>query len=422
MATLKTKLVTGLVLASLSFGLPLACSSDDRPVPDPVSDQTDDDAEEIEAPAILGFFPCQGGQAANYPCNGVDLMSQIPLVFFDAQRGNDSWGWVDPSTGKEYALMGLNNGTGFVDISSPSNPMYLGKLPTATVSSNWRDIKVYNNYAFIVAEADDHGMQVFDLTRLRSVASPPETFTADARLTDFGSAHNIVINEESGYAYAVGADNFEGGPIFINIQDPLNPVTEGGYEDGDYSHDAQVVTYNGPDTEHIGKEIFIGSNENEVVIADISDKAEPRTIATISYSNVGYTHQGWFTEDQRFFLLGDELDELEIGSRSRTIVFDFEDLDNPLIHTTYLGPTFAIDHNGYVVGDTFYLANYTAGIRMVDISAIEAATMTEVALFDTFPDNDETSFNGVWSVYPFLPSGNIIVSDIAGGLFIVARQ
>ena len=422
MATLKTKLVLGLVFTGLLFGIPLGCSSDDGNLPAPVETDSDGDNQQDDAPAILGFIACQGGDAGGFPCDGMDLMSRIPLEVFNAQRGNDSWGWVDPSTNREYALMGLNNGTAFVDITSPSSPIYLGKLPSATSSSNWRDIKVFNNYAFIVAEADGHGMQVFDLTKLRSVGSPPETFEADARLTDFGSAHNIVINEDSGYAYAVGADNFEGGPIFINIQDPLNPVTEGGYSEGDYSHDAQVVTYNGPDADHVGKEIFIGSNENEVVIADISDKSEPRTLATINYSNVGYTHQGWFTEDQRFFLLGDELDELEIGNRSRTIIFDFEDLDNPVVHTTYLGPTFAIDHNGYVVDNSFYLANYTAGIRVIDISAIESTTMTEVASFDTFPDNNDASFNGVWSVYPFLPSGNIIVSDISGGLFIVARQ
>ena len=220
----------------------------------------------------------------------------------------------------------------------------------------------------------------------------------------------------------VGASSFDGGPLFINIQDPQNPVLEGGYAGSEYTHDAQVVTYTGPDVEHFGKEIFIGSNENEVVIVDITDKNDPILLSTVEYSNVGYTHQGWFTEDQRFFLLGDELDELEVGNRSRTIIFDFADLDAPFVHTTYLGPTFAIDHNGYVQDNTFYLSNYTAGIRTIDISGIEATTLTEVGFFDTFPENNDASFNGVWSVYPFLPSGNIIVSDISGGLFIVRRQ
>ena len=397
------------------------CSSSDDPTPsDPIEVEADNDPDPVNV--ILGFSACQGGFAGSFPCENINLMSNIPLSEFAAQRGNDSWGWVDPATGKEYALMGLNNGTAFIDISAPSSPIYLGKLPSATGSSNWRDIKVLDNYAFIVSEADDHGMQVFDLTKLRTVSSTPATFEADALLTDFGSAHNIVINPDSQYAYAVGADNFEGGPLFINIQDPLNPILEGGYAEGDYTHDAQVVTYTGPDLDYAGAELFIGSNENEIVIADITNKAEPRSIATISYADVGYTHQGWFTEDQRFFILGDELDEVEIGTRSRSIIFDFQDLDNPQIHFEYLGPTFAIDHNGYVLGNQFYLANYTAGLRITDLSNIAAATMNEVAFFDTVPDSDDPSFTGVWSVYPYLPSGNIIVSDIAGGLFILQQQ
>jgi choice-of-anchor B domain-containing protein len=283
----------------------------------------------------------------------------------------------------------------------------------------WRDIKTYSNHAFIVSEAPGHGMQVFDLTRLRNVTNPPETFTADATYNVFGSAHNIVINENSGFAYAVGSDTFSGGPHFVNIQNPTNPIAAGGYADDAYSHDAQVVTYNGPDTEHTGKEILIGSNENEVVIVDVTDKNAPTQISTINYSNIGYTHQGWFTENMEYFLLGDEIDEINFGVNSRTLVFDFTDLDNPVFHMEYLGPTGAIDHNGYVVGNTFYIANYTAGLRAVDISNIASGVMVESGSFDTFIPNNNTSFNGAWNIYPFFASGNIIVSDIESGMLVV---
>jgi len=128
----------------------------------------------------------------------------LDLNTLDADTANDSWGWTDDSTGNEYAIIGLNNGTAFVDITNTEDPKYLGKLATATENSNWRDIKVYNNHAFIVSEASDHGMQVFDLTKLRDISNPPENLVADTHFTEFGSAHNIVINEDSGYAYPVG--------------------------------------------------------------------------------------------------------------------------------------------------------------------------------------------------------------------------
>jgi len=369
--------------------------------------------------------PCENGMAGIYPCNDYDLMAHMSLTDLGATglRGNDSWGWTDPSNGNEYALVGLSSGVAFVDISNPLTPILLGNLPTATINSSWRDIKVYKDHAFIVSEAFNHGMQVFDLTKLRNLTNTPQTFSPDAHYTGFGSAHNIVINETSGYAYIVGTDRsgtYAGGPLFINIQNPINPIDEGGFTG--YSHDAQVVTYNGPDTDYTGKEILVGSNENEVVIVDVTDKANPIQIATINYSNIKYTHQGWFTEDQKYFIVGDELDETNFGNNTRTLVFDFTDLDNPVNHMEYFGPTSAIDHNGYVNGNLYFLANYKAGVRVIDLTNISSSSMSEVGYFDTYPSSDTVGFSGAWNVYPYFSSGNIIISDLQGGLFIIRKS
>jgi choice-of-anchor B domain-containing protein len=381
----------------------------------------------LEPDPVTLAAPCENGMAGIYPCNGYDLISRIEirdLVSGGGVFGNDSWGWTDPSNGKEYALMCTTAGTSFIDISTPSSPRVVGFLRTHTSNSTWRDVKTYGNYAFIVSEATNHGMQIFDLTKLRDVndGDPSVTFTEDAHYSGFGTAHNIVINESKGYAYAVGTNTFNGGPHFVDISNPLIPLFVGGYGNDAYSHDAQVITYNGPDTDYTGREILIGSNENEVVIVDVTNKSNPTQISKISYSNIGYTHQGWFTDNTRYFILGDELDEQNTGSNTRTIVFDFNDLDNPLLHMTYLGPTLAIDHNGYVKGNTFYLANYSAGVRIIDISNISVRSMTEVGYFDTYPTNNIASSNGVWNVYPYFASGNIILSDINGGFFVIKKS
>ena len=365
--------------------------------------------------------PCNNGMAGSYPCNGYDLQSFIPFSTFNTSGGNDSWGWTDPDDGNEYAIMGLKNGTAFIDISDPINPVYLGKLPTHTSNSTWRDIKVYQNHAFVVSEAGGHGMQVFDLTRLRNVANPPETFTEDAHYDGFGSAHNIVINEESGYAYGVGAD-YNGGAHFINIQDPLNPIGEGGYAGSGYTHDAQVIIYNGPDTDYTGKEIYIGSNESFVTIVDVTDKSNPVLIANATYSNDSYTHQGWLTEDLKYFILGDETDELNFGFNTKTIVFDFSDLDNPQFDFDYFGTTPAIDHNGYTKNNKYYLANYTAGLTVLDISDLGNQNMSEIGYFDTYPSSNSAGFSGAWNVYPYFESGNIVISNSSGGGFFLVKS
>ena len=363
-------------------------------------------------------IPCENGMAGEYPCNGFDLQSFISLEEMDAIRGNDSWGWTDPDNGDEYAIMGVKNGTVFINISDPINPIYLGKLPTHTDNSTWRDIKVYQNYAFIVSEANNHGMQVFDLTRLRNISNPPENFNEDAHYDGFGSSHNIVINEETGYAYSVGDNTYSGGAHFIDISNPLNPIAAGGYSDDGYTHDAQVVIYNGPDTDYTGKEIYIGSNEDEVVIVDVTDKNNPQHISSVSYSNFSYTHQGWITDDFKYYILGDESDEINFGFNTKTIVLDLTDLDNPIHYFDYSGPTLATDHNGYIKGNLFYLANNAAGLRVIDISDISNGEMTEIGSFDSHPLNDFAGYEGIWSTYPYFESGNIVISD-REGFFVV---
>lgn len=366
--------------------------------------------------------PCENGFAGDYPCDNYDLMSHINLNALSASKGNDSWGWTDPEDGKEYALMGLDNGTAFIDISNPTNPVYLGKLPTHTQVSSWRDIKVYTNHAFIVSEAPGHGMQVFDLTRLRNVTNPPMTFNNDAHYNGFGNAHNVIINKNKAFAYAVGTTTYNGGAHIIDISDPLNPVLAGGYSGSLYTHDAQVVTYSGPDNDYTGKEIFIGFNEEEVILVDVTNPGSPVLISTITYSNMGYPHQGWLSEDQRYLFFGDELDERNFGLKSRTLIFDLQNLDNPTEHFQYSGPTFAIDHNGYVNENMFSLSNYTSGIRLLDITNVASQSISEVGFFDTYPENDTDSFNGSWNNYPFFESGNIVVSDINRGFFLIRKS
>lgn len=405
------------------LGMFTSCSDDDSSTaPMVVTPETEVEAEEPD-PVANGRLVCENGFAGIFPCDDFDLMAQINLSQFgNSVGGNDIWGWTDPATGTEYALFGRREGVSFIDISVPTSPRIVGFLPTETTASRWRDVKVYQDYAFVVSEASGHGMQVFDLSQLRDVApDQTTTFTPSAVYTDFGNAHNIVINEQHPFAYVVGTSTFSGGPHIIDISDPLNPTFAGGFSEQGYTHDAQVITYNGPDVDYVGRELYIGSNEDKVVMLDVTDKANVIEISEVDYPNVGYTHQGWLTEDHRYFIANDELDESNVGFNTRTLLFDFTDLDNPTFSGTFSGDTGAIDHNLFVKGNEVFLSNYTRGIRVADISNIASANLVDTGSFDTFPENNNTSFNGVWSIYPYFNSNNIIISDIDGGLFIIRR-
>lgn len=390
--------------------------------------------------AINGEVGCENGASAAFGCSGVDVLSFVPVRSLGAERGinvNDVWGWTDPETGREYALVGLTNQASFVDISDPEAPRYLGrlKMPEGANASVWRDIKVYENHAFIVADgAGPHGMQVFDLTRFRDLGSEPVEFEPDAHYTEIASAHNIVINEATGFAYTVGGRQggitCGGGLHMIDIRDPKNPVFAGCFADEGTgrsgtgtSHDAQCVTYSGPDEDYAGREICFGSNETAISVADVTDKANPVSIATAAYPNVAYAHQGWLTDDHRYFYLGDELDELaQVNAGTpfpgtRTLIWDMTDLDDPVLAGEYFGETEAIDHNMYVVGDLLYQSNYSNGLRILDIS--DPANPEEVGYLDTVPHEDGTSMGGSWSNYPYFRSGTILVTSGQQGLFMV---
>ncbi|MGB6267975.1 MAG: choice-of-anchor B family protein, partial [Olleya sp.] len=271
-----------------------------------------------QSPCVGGFaIQTLNGVTTSYPCDGYDLLSRIPVstlaTTLGNEEGSDIWGWTDPLDGKEYAIVGMTNSTAFVDISDPINPIFLGRIETANGNTSfWRDIKVYNNYAFIVADGvGNHGMQIFDLTNLRSGVNPDLTYTSspsDGNVKVFngnngitiGSCHNIVINESEGIAYLVGCGGAaSGGPVFVDISNPSTPNIVGSYSAKGYTHDAQVITYNGTDTNvtsptvssvssYVGRQILLASNggsNNKVVLLDVTDITNPQFISEITYPN-----------------------------------------------------------------------------------------------------------------------------------------
>jgi choice-of-anchor B domain-containing protein len=379
--------------------------------------------------APMHATPCVNGFAGVYPCSNIDLLAFEPVANFTASATNSLWGWTDPATGKEYALVGANNGTAFYDLSTPDHPRYLGKLPThaGTGSSSWRDVRTYANHAFVVSDNNGaHGMQVFDLTRLRSVTTP-QTFTEDAFYSQAGTAtlrnvHTIAINEQTGYAYLPGSNTCGGGGLhMVDIRVPTAPVFAGCGTTGHYVHETQCWNYAGPDAAYAGHEICIEANgpTDSIAIVDVTNKAAPVTIASRTYPGAGYPHQGWLTDDHRYLLVNDELDESSFGHNARTYVWDLFDLDAPVLRGFHQHALPVIDHNLYVHGRYVYQSNYEAGLRILEIGNLSQAQLTEVAYFDTYPGSNARQFNGNWNNYRFPGSGIVIATGIDEGLFVL---
>lgn len=380
---------------------------------------------------------CEDGKVAGlYPCDNVDLISFISTGDLVQDRGaklNDVWGWEDPQTGKEYVLAGRTDGLSFIDISNPANPLIVGQLmrTEGSTGSWWRDVKVYKDHAFIVADgAQNHGMQIFDLTQLRDVdpSDMPVDFEETAHYTGVASSHNLIINEDTGFGYAIGSGSGAEGCgrqlHMMDLSDPVNPKFVGCFTNPESggTHDAQCVLYHGRDDDYTGREICFNSNGRSLVLADVTDKSNPVTIANAEYPNTAYTHQGWLSEDHNYFFMNDELDEMNnMVERTRTLIWDMSDLDDPTLVSEYYHDNGASDHNLYVKGNFMYQSNYQSGLRILDITDPE--NPVKVGHFDTAPYADDVKgFAGSWSNYPYFSSGIIVVSSQGEGLFLVRKR
>ncbi len=397
--------------------------------------------------ATAQSIACTAGFAGPYACENVDLLARVEsgalavAACGHGGTGADVWGWTDPETGREYAVQALSDATAFVDVTNPTEPIFVGCMPAPALNFLWRDVKVYDNHAYVVGDFSPvlsdpdnpdavHGLQIFDLTRLRG-AAPMSSFTHDAVYTGIDESHNFVVNEAAGFGYAVASDTCRGMHMLDLKPDPKNPVFLGCFDHPDraggnmFVHDSQCVIYHGPDTEHQGKEICFNANEDVLDIVDVTDKSSPQVLSRRIYEGFSYVHQGWLTENHEYFAVGDETDELDSNTagsphNTHTYLYDVRDLDNPVQLPTYVGPTGAIDHNLYIRGRYMYQANYTAGLRIIDVADIANGNLSQVAFFDTHPpDADGPVFAGLWSNYPFFASGIVIANQIEGGQLFV---
>jgi len=398
---------------------------------------------ELMARASEGAIECLNGVIDGPTDNDVlcnNINQQSFLNFVDLQspeaEGNDCWGWTS-ADGREIAIMGLTTGTTFVDITNPSAPVVKAFMPGNGNPSTWRDMKVVNDWVFVVSEASGHGIQAFDLSRLSQIGAEPEILAADYIIggrndptNELGNCHNIVANPATNKIYAVGCTAgahcaTNGGLYIVDVADPANPVIpDNGFNcyDGDgYVHDAQCVVYKGPDTAYTDRDICFSYNEDTFTIVDVTDPFNMVLVSRTGYPGSAYTHQGWVTEDHTVVLLDDELDEQGSTGELRTYLWDVRDLDAPVLMNTHYHGIQSIDHNQYIVGDYTYQANYMSGLRVLQIDQVNFQ-LTEVGYFDVFPSLDNDNFFGSWSVYPYFASGNIVISSIDYGMYVVSHE
>lgn len=348
---------------------------------------------------------------AQYPSDKITLLKHYSLGDLTAGNGNSCWGYVSPS-GREYALMGCDNKVAFVEITDPSNIQYFASIPHGT--GLWADLKVYKNALYVCTETDNVGLQVIDLSNIDN-----HQVTLVRTLPSPGRSHTINVDETSGFLYCVGTNQGTGTTMCFSLADPLNPVQVGASSltAGNYVHECQVVTYtSGP---YAGKQVmFAGGTQRGFEIWDVTNKNAPTLMRRVNYPFVGYCHQGWLSDDRKYFYVNDEFDEWQNTINVRTLVFDVSVLETADLVSTYSNNRPTIDHNIYTKNGFVFHSNYTSGFWIFDGND-NPTNPTYRGYFDTFPIDDRREYQGTWSNYDFFPSGLCIISDINDGLFVV---
>ncbi len=310
-------------------------------------------------------------------------------------RYSDVWGYTAPN-GKEYALLGVYNGLAIIDASNPVSPTLVAFFSGAR--STWRDIKTWKNYVYVVTEAYNQGMWIIDMSNPAS----PKMVNSGWGKTIYTHCHNIAIDTENGIAYLCGTNV---GMVVADLKNtPTNPKHLTTWR-GPYVHDLHIQH----GLAHLA-EIYT----NRYRIVDVTKLPTIRTIGLAAAPGRRYCHNTWATRDDRFCLTTNETASGPVG------IFDITVKSAPkLIARFQANPTrapSAIPHNVLIRDRIAYISYYTEGVRVVDIS--NPKTPVEVGYYDTW-SGSSFGYNGDWGVYALNPSGNVFVSDISSGLYIV---
>ena len=309
---------------------------------------------------------------------------------------SDVWGYATDQG--EYALVGLYDGISILDVTNPTSPNELGYF--AGPSSMWRDLKSYGDYVYCINETGG-GLQILNIAELISGDSNP-TYIENTSL-GFTTAHNIYVDEQ-GYLYVFGSSYSNGGAMIFDLNsNPENPTLLGNYS-GSYFHDGMVR----------GDTLWGGAIYNGVFsVVDVSNPSSPTLMATEPTPN-SFTHNCWISDDGNTVFTTDEVSGAYVTAYDVSNLNNIEELDRI---QAWSDDTDVIPHNTHVAGDFLVTSYYTDGVSVVDAS--NPSNLIEVGYYDTSPAYSGSGFNGAWGTYPFLPSGNILVSDIENGLYII---
>ena len=330
----------------------------------------------------------------------------ILMVGWLQSRYNEIWGVAVNDS--EVAIIGSTMGAHFIDVTDPTNPTPIQLVEGMAVGTSLvhRDYHDYNGYLYAVAdEGGSSGLEIIDLSGLPNSV---ERVYADNEF--IRTSHNIFIDEDNARLYSIAGNNSNGNyaVVVLDIQEPANPQFLGQYTNSQ-------MTVNGTHDLYVKDNIaYINGGNSGLRIVDFTDASAPVVIGSLTeYPQSGYNHAGWLDEEGRYYYMLDETHGTDIKTLD---VCDAGDIQVKGTFDAEASASTSIAHNAIVHNNRLYVSYYYEGLQVYDID--DPANPVRIYEYDTYPGADDDFFAGAWGVYPLLPSGNILVSDLQTGLYV----
>jgi choice-of-anchor B domain-containing protein len=387
---------------------------------------------------------CVQGMAGQFPCRNLDFVSQIPLAQFSSRpvSAANVWGFVDLNDNREYAVVGLSNGTAIVEVTDPANPREVVTIPGN--ASLWREVKVFQvrdtaasrwrAYAYVTTEAANSGLQTIDMSdlpRTAVLASTNHSTSSQHTLyvSNIDYATNTALPGVTPRLYLAGTKGGGtgiGSWVAYSLAAPSQPNFVDGTSIGGYMHDStSLLVTDSRAMQVCGRPVctvLVDFNVEQVQLWDVTNELQAVFLGSATNPNNAYIHSGWPTTNGSHVIFHDEVEEIRYGLPTRLYTLDLANLNAPTVQVSHTGPTSTTDHNGYMRGTSYYVSHYRRGVVVYD--AANPNALVEIANFDNYvtPSSNIAGTDGTWGVYPFLPSGTLLVSDIENGLFVLRDQ
>ena len=316
---------------------------------------------------------------------------------------NAVWGYE--RDGHEYGIIGSIPGTHIIEVTDPANLVEVAFIPGAWQALDvvHREFKTYRDRLYGVTDEGQGTLQIIDLRWLPD--SAPVLYDSNDLLH---RAHTLWIDSTNARLYTWAGSTQA---ALYDLTDPDLPVLLNDCEADIPWWGGQVgVVHDG----YVRDNIAYVNDQDGMHIVDFTSTITPQLLGSLtSYPQPGYNHSGWLHDNGWLYVQADETHGTDLKLFDVSDPTSIEFVDTIGVEWS----EYSIPHNPCFKGDELHVSYYYDGYWLWSVA--DPFNTQLLGYYDTSLEPHDNSYKGAWGVYPYLPSGLVLVSDMQRGLFVI---